>query len=243
MRRIETFTITGDRTTVAIDIASGSVEVRAADRGTLTVNVDTDHPDDWEVSQLGDLVSVRSPRRRGLRNRSAKLFLEVPTGTHAEVAAASADVSLVGDLGDVRVRTASGDVRAGTVQSLDAGTASGDIRVDTVHGRFVANTASGDIKAGMVGDDVDAGTASGDVRIGRCHGGTVNVKAVSGDVAIGLPAGVRVEPDIATLSGKTTLPKPSRGTPTDAPRRTVRVRLRSVSGDINIDRVEAGWGF
>ncbi|MFM2078766.1 MAG: hypothetical protein RJA49_2656 [Actinomycetota bacterium] len=243
MRRTETFSITGDRTTVTVDTASGSVEVRAATSGTLTVNLDTEHPEDWDISQLGDLVSVRSPRRRGLRNRAAKMYLEVPPGTHVEIAAASADVSLAGPLGDVRVRTASGDVRAGTVQSMDAATASGSVKVDTVLGRLTASTASGNIKVGAVGEDVDAGTASGDVRIGCCQGGTVHVKAVSGNVAVGLPAGIRVEPDIATLSGKTTLPSPSRTAPPDGPRRTVRVRLRSVSGDITVDRVDAAWGF
>lgn len=238
MRRTEHFPITSERTTVTVDVPSGTVEMRAARADAVVVNIDTDRPEEWEVSQLGDLISVRSPRRWGMRTRSVKLYIEVPQGTHLEISTASADVSLVGALGDARVRTASGDLRADTLQSLDAGTASGDIRVGTVLGRLTASTASGDVKATSVGDDLDAGTASGDVRVGRCNGGAINVKAVSGDITLGLPAGVRVEPDISTLSGRTVLPSPPRSAAADEPRRTVRVRLRTVSGDITIERVE-----
>jgi hypothetical protein len=51
-----------------------------------------------------------------------------------------------------------------------------------------------------------------------------------------LPSGIRVEPEISTLSGNTRLPTGS-GIATDGPRRTVRLRIRTVSGDIRIDRL------
>jgi DUF4097 and DUF4098 domain-containing protein YvlB len=99
-----------------------------------------------------------------------------------------------------------------------------------------ANTASGDVRADTVTDDLAAGTASGDVRIGRCDGSDINVKSVSGDIHIGLPTGIRVEPDISSLSGSTRLPPPAKNAP-DGPRRAVRLRLRTVSGDITIERI------
>lgn len=234
MRRTENLSVSGGRTTLTIDTVAGTVEVRAATADTVRVTLDTDHPDEWEVSQLGDVVSVRAPRRR-LRSRSAKLYVEAPPGSHVEVNGASADVSLVGELGDSRIRSASGDIRADVLLSLDANTASGDIRADVVHGRLAASTASGDVRIGEVGGDADASTASGDVRIDRFLGPAIQVKAVSGDITLGLPSGIRVEPDIGTLSGKTTLPSPARNAA--APTRTVRVRLRTVSGDIAISRI------
>ncbi len=242
MRRTETFTswsgfTTGNHTSLTIDLPSGTIEVRSVDTASLTVHLDTDQPADWDISQFGDTVSVRAPRRRGLRLRSAKLFVEAPTGTHLDINAASADITLSGTLGEVRVRSASGDLRAGTLDRLDASMASGDIRVGTVHGRLTASTASGDIRADRVGDDLEVGTASGDVRIDCCDGNSIDAKSVSGDMQLGLPAGIRVEPDISTMSGRTTLPKPTASSPTVELRRTVRVRLRSVSGDITIERV------
>jgi hypothetical protein len=241
MRRTETFTswsgaTTGNHTSLTIDLPSGTVEVRGVDTTTVTVHLDTDQPAEWEVSQFGDTVSVRAPRRRGLRLRSAKVAVEAPIGTHVDINAASADITLTGTLGEVRVRSASGDVRANVVDRLDVNTASGDVRVGTVHGKLTCSTASGDIRADLVGDDLDAGTASGDVRVDCCGGGSIDAKSVSGDIQLGLPAGIRVEPDIATMSGRTTLPK-SPAPPSPEPRRTVRVRLRSVSGDIAIERV------
>jgi hypothetical protein len=239
MRRIERFTITGARTTLSIDIASGTIEVRATADAVVTVNLDTEHAGEWDISQLGDLVTVRAPRRRGFRNRSAKVFIETPSGTHLEIAGASADMSLAGSLGDVRIRTASGDVRADEVQSLDVGTASGDVKVDRVVGRLAVSTASGDVAVQRCAGDIDVGTASGDVRIGRYDGDAVNVKVISGDISLGLPPGIRVEPDISTLSGRTKLPsRPA--LPSTEPRRPVRVHLRSVSGDIAIERVDRG---
>jgi DUF4097 and DUF4098 domain-containing protein YvlB len=244
MRRTETFTswtgaTTGNHTMLTIELPSGSVEVRSVESSALTVHLDTDQPDEWEVSQFGDSVSVRAPRRRGLRSRSAKVYVEAPTGTHVDINAASADIALSGTLGEVRVRSASGDVRAGTLDRLDASTASGDIRVGIVHGRLTASTASGDIRADRVGDDIDAGTASGDVRVDCCDGSSIDAKTVSGDIQLGLPAGIRVEPDIGTMTGRTNLPKAAGSSPAVEPRRTVRVRLRSVSGDITIERVNS----
>jgi hypothetical protein len=235
MRQTHTLNV-GERTNLEVDVPSGSVEVRESRAGTVIVNIDAENADDWEVLQLGDSISLRFGRRRGWKSRSARVLVEAPANTHVEISGASADISLIGTLGEVRVRTASGDIRADSVRRLDASTASGDIKVGAVSGRLSANTASGDIRADSVADDLDAGTASGDVRIGCCDGTDITVKSVSGDILIGLPSGIRVEPDISTLSGRTTLPTPSK-TPSDGARRAVRLRLRTVSGNITIERV------
>jgi DUF4097 and DUF4098 domain-containing protein YvlB len=226
----------GDRTHVELDVPSGSIEVRESRSGIVVVNIDADNAEEWEVLQLGDSVSVRYGQKRGWKSRSARIFVEAPANTNVDINSASADSNLVGHLGEVRIRSASGDLRADTVQRLDVSTASGDIKVGTVTGRLNANSASGDVRADTVADDLSAGTASGDVRIGRCDGSDINVKSVSGDIHIGLPTGIRVEPDISSLSGSTRLPAPSKQ-PHDGPRRAVRLRLRTVSGDITIERI------
>ena len=63
------------------------------------------------------------------------------------------------------------------------------------------------------------------------------MKTVSGDITVGLPSGIRVDADINTLSGRTRLPDPAAGDPA-APRRPVRLRLRSVSGNIRVERAD-----
>jgi DUF4097 and DUF4098 domain-containing protein YvlB len=244
----------GDRPELDVDVASGSVEVRVGASDEIVVVVGGNE-DLWEIDQVGDAVSIR-PRSRW-RGRSARMTIDVPRGTGVDVRTASADVTLAGDLGPTRVRTASGNLRAALVAELDVSTASGDIRVqgvghDTsatsvsgalevneVGGRLTATTASGDVRVRHLTGDVEIGTTSGDVRIDHFDGSEASIRSVSGDVELGLPSGIRVEPDLSTVSGRTRLPEPaapSSGSPTE-PRRTVRLLIKTVSGNITLGRV------
>jgi DUF4097 and DUF4098 domain-containing protein YvlB len=154
------------------------------------------------------------------------------------VRGASLDVGARGPLGSLRVRTASGDVEAEDVVRLEASTASGDLRVALVRTVLSGSVASGDLRIERVGGDVDFGSASGDVSIGRCDGSSIAIRSLSGDVRIGLPSGIRVDPEISTLSGRVVLPKPSGPDGAAGERRPVRLRLKTVSGDIRVERVD-----
>lgn len=80
---------------------------------------------------------------------------------------------------------------------------------------------------------------SGDVDLGDV-GGRVEITTTSGDVRIGLPTGIRVCPELTTFTGTTRLPEPRRDTGEDGerPRRLVRLTVKSVSGDIDIQRAD-----
>lgn len=237
-----------------IDVAAGSVEVREGTAGSIEVTVEGPEADRWRVRQSGATVSVEPPSGSVRRVRSVRIAVVAPPGTEIDVRSASAGVVVGGRMGPIRVRTASGDVRlgdaarirvdsasgdvrAGHVESVvECSTASGDVDVVRAGGRLDVSTASGDVRVDAADDDVVIGTASGDVRIERFGGSSIQVKCISGDVSIGLPAGIRVEPDIVTLSGRTILPTPASSDATGE-RRVVRVGLRTVTGDIRIDRV------
>jgi hypothetical protein len=77
-------------------------------------------------------------------------------------------------------------------------------------------------------------TAAGDVRIRRFDGPSVEIKSLTGDLQIGLPSGIRVEADIKSMVGRISLPEPVERT--DTPSRSVRLRARTTSGDIRIER-------
>lgn len=250
VKRSEQFEV-GDLSSIDIEVRSGSVDVRTGAPGRAIVSLDCGSVDDWEMIQLGNSVSIRPSGRRA---RAVRMLVEVPPGSDVEIKGVSADLVLTGSFGATRLHTVSGDVRAEATLRLDVNSVSGDVRVSSVAGdasfttvsgdvevrevlgRLTASTASGDIRVLKVGDDVSIGTASGDVRVEQAGGAVVGVKCISGDVTVGLPAGIRVEPDISTLSGRTSLPKPSGTPPASAPR-VVRVRLRTVSGNITIERV------
>ena len=251
-RRQERFTV-GERPSIAVEVKSGSVDVRAGAPGEIAVSMEGAEVDQWLVEQLGDEVTIESGAGRSRRIRPVRLVVVVPPDTEVAVRVASADVTVDGRIGPTRVRSASGDVRLGDVARADVSTASGDVRAGDVRasidcktasgdvhvlgvgGRLTVGTASGDVLVTRAADDVSIGTASGDVRIDRYDGSNVAVKCISGDVLIGLPAGIRVEPDISTLSGRTVLPEPSSTAPTGE-RRVVRVGLKTVTGDIRIER-------
>ena len=194
-------------------------------------------------------IAIRAKRR----GRSARLAVDVPVGSDVNIKGASLDVAARGALGALRVRSASGDVRADDVVRADVTLASGDARIEVVRdaadfratsgditlgrvgGRLSASLSSGDVRVDELAGDGDIETASGDVVVRRYTGASVGVRSVSGDVRVGLPSGIRVQPEISTLSGKVHLPEPARAASTEE-RRAVKLRLRTVSGDIRIER-------
>ena len=251
MRRDERFTV-GEMAQIDVQSGSGSVTVVAGEPGTVSVTLDGAGAADVEISQVGDLVTVRQPSR-WMARRSVDVVAAVPRRCATSVTTASGDIRLRGELGAVRAKSSSGDVEVDAADRVEVGSASGTIRIERCHGSVAASTASGDVLIGRiggsldgshasgdvraeeVGGDVTVSTASGDVVIRRCLGDDVAVKTVSGDVTLGLPAGIRVHPNLSTLSGTTRLPSRAPGG-ADGSRREVRLRVKTVSGDIRIDR-------
>lgn len=209
---------------------------------------------DWDVSSVGASVTV-APVRERWRSRTARVSVEVPDGTRVVARSASGDVRLDGAFGDVEITTASGDVSVGTTAGLEASTASGDLRVRSVDGDLRVVTLSGDVRVGDVAGSADITTAAGDVRIDRVGsdltanstagdlrieyfgGSELAVKTVAGDLDVGLPAGIRVRPQISTFSGSTRLPEADRSGTSAGERRRVGVAFKSISGDLTIRRV------
>ena len=252
MRRDERYTV-GGHAEIEIELAAGSITMRAAESGTVSVQVESSGSSELDLTQIGDTIAIR----QGRRGRSARVAIEAPVGTDLWVRGASIDVSAHGALGVLRSKTTSGDLQADDVVRLDVtmssgdarigtvrdeaqvATASGDVLIRSVGGRLNVTLASGDLRVEKVGGDVEAGTASGDVSISRFDGSAIAVRTVSGDVRIGLPSGIRVDPQISTMSGSVRLPDgPSPVSATSGERRQVRLRVRTVSGDIRVERAD-----
>ena len=252
MRRDERFEV-GELARVEIDVPTGSVQVRTGVVGVIEVVVAAASAEQFEISRLGDAVTVRAPSGWFARGGKADVSLVVPARTDLAINVATAEINLRGELGAVRARSASADITVDQATRVEAHSASGDVRVrsageaqvssasgdivlGSVAGPLTASSASGDIGADRIGGRVEVGTTSGDIRLRRCDGDDITVKTVSGDITLGLPSGIRVDPDISTLSGATSLPKgpvPA----SDVPRRAVRLRARAVSGDVRVERV------
>jgi DUF4097 and DUF4098 domain-containing protein YvlB len=189
-----------------------------------------------------------------------RLRITCPHGTALDVRTKSADLRARGDYGAVEVKTASGDVQVDQAQATQIKSASGDIRLGHVHGDLDAHTASGDVQADVVEGDVHAqlvsgdlavrdaqasvtaNTVSGDQRFEAVQEGRIDLKAISGDVTVGIRSGSRFYVDANTVSGDTSSEfelgdAPAEEVDPDAP--LVEVFAKTVSGDVRIERATA----
>src|SRR4051794_17830534 len=245
----------GERVSIDLRVPVGTVEVCADKPGEVSLMIDASDVDDFEIFKTGDRISVRHPSRWGKRGRHSRVVALVPPGSDLELSSASGDMRVTGRFGTVRLHTASGGMVMGDAGRLDVTTASGEltcgegdgeatvssvsgeVSIRRVGGGLEVTITSGDLRVDQCDGDVTINSTSGDVRVGRCCGNEITVRSISGDVRVGLPSGIRVEAEISTLSGRASIPEPA---PTSsqpaADRRPVRLQLKTVSGDIRVER-------
>jgi DUF4097 and DUF4098 domain-containing protein YvlB len=185
-----------------------------------------------------------------------------PPGSNLDFGSGSADIRVDGDLGDVSVKTASGDVSLGDVgEKLQAKTASGDVSAGTIARGGQVVTVSGDVRLESFENDLAARSVSGDVRIARIRGplqlsttsgdvvldsvesGEVRAQTVSGDVRIGVSRGTRVFIDAASLSGDLSSELGVEDETPDGEQEgpAVTLQVKTVSGDVQIVRAAEAY--
>jgi DUF4097 and DUF4098 domain-containing protein YvlB len=189
-----------------------------------------------------------------------RLRITCPRGADLDVRTKSADVDARGEYGAVELKTASGDLHVEEVRgaariksasgdfrtehagSLDVHTVSGDVHAGVVDGDLRAQLVSGDIEVREAGASVNTNTVSGDQRFEAVERGRIELKAISGDVTVGIRRGSRLYLDANTLSGETTSElelsdAPAQELSEDAP--LVELYVKTVSGDVRIERAPA----
>lgn len=174
---------------------------------------------------------------------SSNMLVRCPTGTDLTVGTISGNVELQGQLGQVRVTTVSGSIRAERAEEMDARSISGSIVLEYCSGRCslqtksgsaVCNSArdaqlstvSGQISLDEASGKVRAQTVSGTVRVGSRRNSDVAVQTISGSVKIHVPVGVRPDTRTKTLSGRPHI--------ACEPGNDCRIAVRSMSGKIEI---------
>ena len=247
----ERFEIEGSARLV-VGVPSGRMDIYRLD-GAIDVEL-TGKTQGIDISRTGSTVTVTSSKSSGIVFGSVRLRVGVPAGCELELSGASLDVHADVPLGQVRGRTASGDVSLLTAESISVRSASGDLRFDRVNGdvdvvmasgdvfgteiggALNVSVASGDVRIDAVLGDIGVKSASGDVWIDRATGREVRVKSMSGTVGIGVAAGTRVNLDLSTLSGD--IHRPSGSGESVEPTRTMDLSIHTVSGDIRLSRAD-----
>jgi DUF4097 and DUF4098 domain-containing protein YvlB len=149
----------------------------------------------------------------------------------------SGDIVLTRAGAELRIKSGSGDVDVTHAEgALQVSTGSGDVMIGSTAGPAVVKTGSGDLEIGQAGDDVSLTTGSGDLKIATATKGKVTAKGASGDVLIGVPAGVPVWTDLSTVSGDIRSNLQGAGQP-EPGQDYIELRAKTVSGDIQLSEL------
>jgi len=202
--------------------------------GDLHVTVTLPRDSDLAV-KVGSADVTASGRYGQVRIRSGSGDVELQEATHSTVVeTGSGDVEIETVTGDLRVKAGSGEVRVGRVsRSTVISTGSGSVELGSVEEGAVLKSGSGDIRIRDAHTDLSAMTGSGDVYVAQIRRGALKAKAASGDINVGVPAGIPVWTDISCITGNVRSTLQGAGHPADG-QDHIEIRATTVSGDINL---------
>jgi hypothetical protein len=245
-----------------VALVAGRIDVVAHDEDEARVEVQNVRGRELEVIwERGSLV-VRHPQMRwdnileGIRGfargeDSADLSIAVPRGTTVQVGTVSADGLVAGLHAPTSVRTVSGSlVIDGVHGTVGARTLSGQIDVRDQHGSLSGETVSGGLTVQAVEmDDLDVKTVSGSLAVDLARPARrIALKSVSGDLTVRIPADSGFRFDAKSVSGNVIAdgrriasgPPGNRAGELREGDEAVRISAKSVSGDVTLLRAASG---
>jgi hypothetical protein len=176
-------------------VEAGSIQFTAGDRLDTVVEVRPRDPkkdqdvraaDQTEVTYASGELTVRTPKPTlfGLgRTGTVDVTVELPTGSRIDMTGAWVQVLGEGRLGEVRVKTSSGDVRLDTTGPLRLTASHGSIAVDRVEGTAEITTSSGSMRVGLVDGPAVLKNSHGTTTVGAATG-ELRVSGANGDIEI-----------------------------------------------------------
>ncbi len=184
-----------------------------------------------------DITASGSWGSSQLKSGSGQVAVETVDGA-AVLETGSGDIRAGRIHEEVRVKSGSGDVVLEHVgASAVVATGSGDVQIVRACGPTVVKTGSGDLRVATADGDVSMATGSGDTVVQRLNRGRFSLKGSSGDVAVGVPAGVPVWTDISSLTGRVRSDLVGAGKPA-AGQEHLELRARTVTGDITLRQLD-----
>ncbi|MFI1360347.1 DUF4097 family beta strand repeat-containing protein [Streptomyces sp. NPDC020898] len=186
---------TSEAISVTANVEAGSIQFTAGDRLDTVVevrprdpkkDVDVRAADQTEVSYAGGVLTVRTPKGSlfGLgRTGTVDVTVDLPTGSRIDLTGAWTQVLGEGRLGEVRVKTSSGDVRLDTTGPLQLTASHGSITVDRVEGAAEITTSSGSLRVGFVDGTAVLKNSHGSTTVGAATG-ELRVSGANGDIDI-----------------------------------------------------------
>jgi DUF4097 and DUF4098 domain-containing protein YvlB len=170
------------------------------------------------------------------RTGSGDVELDTTTGPTL-VETGSGEIAIERADAELRLKSGSGDVRIGHADSATSiSTGFGDVRIGTSAGPTAVKTGSGDVQVTDSHGDLSLTTGSGDLVVHSAHRGRLGANGASGDLHVGIPAGVPVFTDVYTLTGDIRSDLVGAGEPQEGDD-YVEVRAKTASGDVTLHQL------
>ena len=191
---------------VEINNVAGSVDLQGWDKPQVEVT-GTAGSDVDRVSVTGDAahVSVQVITRQNRlwgSDGSAHLLVHVPAKSAVSVTLVSADFSVGGLLGDLKLQSVSGEVKGEVGGDLRAGSVSGNIHLNARAAKsLVVKTVSGDITLAGGSGETDLTSVSGTIKVEEGTQTRAHFKSVSGDITAKLAMSADAQIDGQSVSG------------------------------------------
>jgi hypothetical protein len=226
---------------VTARVEAGSIQFTAGDRPDTVVEVRPRDPkkdldvraaDQTEVTYAGGVLTVRTPKPSLLglgRTGVVDVTVDLPTGSRIDTTGAWTQVLGEGTLGEVRVKTSSGDVRFDTTGPLRLTASHGSITVDRVEGTAEITTSSGSLHVGLVDGPAVLKNSHGTTTVGAATG-ELRVSGANGDIEIR-----RAEDSVIATTANGTLRVG------DVARGTVQLETSYGAIDVGIREGTAAW--
>jgi hypothetical protein len=174
-------------------VDAGSLQFTASDRRDTVVEVRPRDPKrdqdvraagQTEITYASGVLTLRTPKPNLFgRTGTVDVTVELPTGSRIDVTGAWTQVLGEGRLGEVRVKTSSGDVRLDTTGPLKLTASHGSITVDRVEGMAEITTSSGSVRVGLVDGPAVLKNSHGTTTVGAATG-ELRVSGANGDIEI-----------------------------------------------------------
>ncbi|GAA3054782.1 DUF4097 family beta strand repeat-containing protein [Kitasatospora albolonga] len=182
--------------TAVLDVAAGRVQLIAADRADVAVEVrpatpgrgrDLKAAEQTLVEYRDGVLRVSTPeaaKRAFGPSGSVEVTVQLPAGSRVEATAAAADLRGVGRLGEVVFTGAAGTVKLDEASAARLTLQAGDIHLARLTG------------------SAELTTTKGDLTVAEAHGGALALRTEAGDITVGVARGVSASLDAGTAYGR-----------------------------------------
>ena len=203
----------GPQDRINVSNITGSVSITTWDRREIDVQAElgsgvervdvrqeTGNVDIKVIVKDGDWWNGQSQR-----DTEARLQIRMPADVQLDVNTVSADVTVSGVRGRMRLKSVSGDIRSSILGTdLDAKTVSGDVQLtgSNPQANVRASSVSGDVDLIQIGGDVEARSTSGDVDIDSKGASDLRAHTVSGDIEVRGVLASAADLDLQSVSGR-----------------------------------------